>query len=344
MSDKTEQPTARRLERALREGDVPVSHAVMQAIGMLVALALVPAALSATVARSIDMLRASLASAAEVSSPIPPQNVALVAVELCGPLLLAVAAAVAVAGFVQSKGAFALRKISPDLSRMSPLSLLRGLASPQRAFAILRAMVTVVVVAWLVVHRFEVHILDLARTAGRIDAAIMVAGTLSLRIARDVLLVLMGLAVMDLLVTHRSWLSRLKMTKAEVKREHRESEGDPELRAARDRAHQELLTAATIGAVRDATVLIVNPVHLANALRYRGDEDDAPTLIAKGQGDLARKMVEAAHAYGIPVVQDVTLARALSELTEGDAIPPGLYEAVAIILRDIAEQTSHDEA
>jgi flagellar biosynthesis protein FlhB len=344
MSDKTEQPTARRLERARREGDVPVSHAVMQAMGMLVALALVPAALSATAAESIDMLRASLASVDHATSPIPPQNVALVAVGLCGPLLLAVAAAVAVAGFVQTGGVFALKKVAPDLSRVSPLSLFRRIASPQRAFAILRAMVTVVVVAWLVVRRFEEHILDLARTAGRIDAAILAAGTLSLGIARDVMLVLMGLAVLDLVVTHRSWLARLKMTKAEVKREHRESEGDPELRAARDRAHQELMTAATIGAVRDATVVIVNPVRLANALRYREDEDEAPTLVAKGQGELARRMVEAAHAYGIPVVQDVTVARALSELTEGDAIPSGLYEAVAVILRDILEQTEGDGA
>ena len=98
-----------------------------------------------------------------------------------------------------------------------------------------------------------------------------------------------------------------------------------------------------IHAVRDATVVIVNPTHLANALRYVEGEDDAPLLVAKGEGDLARRIVEAAHAYGIPVVQDVPVAHALAEIAEGDSIPPGLYEAVAAILRDIMEQEESED-
>ncbi|PKN31192.1 MAG: hypothetical protein CVU63_25225, partial [Deltaproteobacteria bacterium HGW-Deltaproteobacteria-20] len=90
--------------------------------------------------------------------------------------------------------------------------------------------------------------------------------------------------------------------------------------------------------VREATVVIVNPTHLANAIRYVEGEDEAPVLVAKGDGDLARRIVEAAHAWGIPVVQDVPVARALAELAEGEPIPPGLYEAVAAILRDMIEQ------
>ena len=338
MSERTEAPTPRRLERARREGNVPMSAAVLQAVGMLIALVLAPSALSATAQRATEMFRSALQHADEPMAVIPASHVAWVAVELSFPLLVAVAAVVALAGFVQTRGVFALGKVAPDLGRMSPLSLFRNLASSQRVFGIVRAMVTALVVAALVVRRLELHMLDLARTAGRIDEAVAVAGTLVVGVTRDVVLVLLVLAVADMVVAHRAWWSRLKMTPSEVKRDHKESEGDPQVKAARERAHQEVLHSAAIHAVREATVVIVNPTHLANALRYVEGEDEAPVLLAKGDGDLARRIVEAAHAWGIPVVQDIPVAHALAELTEGEPIPPGLFEAVAAILRDMIEQ------
>jgi FlhB-like protein len=89
-----------------------------------------------------------------------------------------------------------------------------------------------------------------------------------------------------------------------------------------------------VAAVKQATIVIVNPTHLATALHYQEEEDEAPRVVAQGQGDLARRMIEAAHAYGVPVVRDLPVARALSELEIGDEIPEELYEAVAEILRE----------
>jgi flagellar biosynthesis protein FlhB len=90
-----------------------------------------------------------------------------------------------------------------------------------------------------------------------------------------------------------------------------------------------------VHAVREATVVIVNPQHLATALRYLEAEDDAPTVVASGEGDLAQRIQDAARTYGIPIVRDVPVARALSELEIGDTIPEALYEAVAEILREV---------
>jgi flagellar biosynthesis protein FlhB len=143
------------------------------------------------------------------------------------------------------------------------------------------------------------------------------------------------LGAIDYVFVRRAWLLRNRMSKDEVKREHREAEGDPEVKAARRRAHQEALAGSMIAAVKSATVLIVNPTHLATALRYHETEDDAPTVIAHGEGDLARRLVEAAHAYGVPVVRDVPVAHALRELQLGDEIPEALYEAVAEVLREL---------
>jgi flagellar biosynthesis protein FlhB len=90
-----------------------------------------------------------------------------------------------------------------------------------------------------------------------------------------------------------------------------------------------------VSAVRDASVVIINPTHLACALRYddAAGEDAAPTLVAKGSGALAQRIVEAAKLHGVPVIQDVPVARALIELEVGTEIPEALYEAVAEILR-----------
>jgi len=86
------------------------------------------------------------------------------------------------------------------------------------------------------------------------------------------------------------------MSKDEIKREYRESEGDPALKAARRRAHQEALTGATLGALKTASVVIVNPTHLATALKYSEEEDSAPAVIAQGQGEMAKLIVDAARA------------------------------------------------
>jgi len=104
-----------------------------------------------------------------------------------------------------------------------------------------------------------------------------------------------------------------------------------------------MLAAATINAVKDATVVIVNPEHLATALRYVEGEDDAPRVVASADGELAQQIQEAARAYGIPIVRDVPVARALSELEVGDTIPEALYEAVAEILREIWEAEEPEE-
>ena len=129
------------------------------------------------------------------------------------------------------------------------------------------------------------------------------------------------------------------MSKDEVRREHKEAEGDPQHKAARERAYHELLAQATVANVRTASVVVVNPTHLACALRYDEKEgDEAPVVVASGEGELAARIVREAEAYGVPVVRDVPLARALVELQVGEVIPEALYEAVAEVLREIAGQ------
>jgi type III secretion protein U len=207
-----------------------------------------------------------------------------------------------------------------------------------RLFAVARSFIAGGAVALLAWQELRGAIIDLTHLAGRIEDVGVVAGRIAGSLAWKAALVGLGLGALDLLVTRRAWLRRLRMTKEEVKREHKESECDPQVKAARDRAYQELLAQAAVGNLRQASVVVVNPTHIACALRYAEAEgDEAPVVVASGEGELAARIVKAAHDYGVPVVRDVPLARALVELSVGDSIPEALYEAVAEILREVME-------
>jgi flagellar biosynthetic protein FlhB len=130
---------------------------------------------------------------------------------------------------------------------------------------------------------------------------------------------------------------RLMMTRYEVERETKETEGDPQHKARRQEIHQEIANSAMLEAVEDADFVVCNPTRLAVAMRYCKAKHDAPVVVAKGQHLLAQKIKQRARRAGVPVLRDVSLARALWELQVDQEIPPALYEAVAAVLRVVAE-------
>lgn len=341
MSEKTEEATPKRLRKAQEEGDSPISSFASQAVAFLAAVAIAPAAIAAVAERAGTDLRAAIARAGDPSLAIhfDPAALATSVVILSAPILAAAAIASAVASVVQSGGVIATKKLAPKLDRLDLVAGFRNLFSPTRLVAILRAALFGAGVSFLSYSLLRDHAPDIARSTGRLSAAAMVAGVLALAIVKRAAILGLFLAVVDVVVTRRSWRKKLMMSKTEVKQEHKESEGDPQLKAARERAHHEMLTAATIANVRHATVVVVNPVHIACALRYDEEGgDEAPVLVSSGEGEMAAKIVEAARQYGVPVLQDVPLARALVELEIGTAIPEALYEAVAEILREAWEE------
>lgn len=147
-------------------------------------------------------------------------------------------------------------------------------------------------------------------------------------------LVMAVIAVADLVWSRFHWRQDLRMTKQEVKDEHKQSEGDPIVKSrlrslARDRARRRMMTA-----VPKATLVIANPTHYAIALKYVRDEDSAPLVVAKGQDLVALKIRELAEANGIPVFEDVALARSMYKQVSVDSvIPAQFYQAVAELVR-----------
>ncbi len=332
MSDKTEKPTAKRLRKAREQGDSPRSAALAQAVGFAVALSLAPAALTTLAVEAGGLLRAAIERPDE---PLSPLEIATAVVSLTAPLVLATAFGCAAATLVQTGGALSVSRLAPSLDRLNPVSGAKQLFGPERWFGVLRALAAALFVAYFTLRTLQGFAADIAFGVGEPASAGALVAALGKRIAWGAALFGLGLGALDFLFTHRAFLRRNRMSKDEVKREHRESEGDPEVKAARRRAHREALAGSALNAVKNATVVIVNPTHLAVALRYDEEQDQAPKILAQGEGDLAKQMIEAARAYGVPCVRDVPIARALTELEVGDEIPEALYEAVAEILREI---------
>ncbi len=337
-SEKTEEPTPQRLRKAREQGDLPFSGTLTQTAALIAALALLPASAQAAVAQFRALLQQVL------SGPLPsPFELAAVILVLTAPMLLSAATAALAFGFVQTQGQVALVKLTPKLSNLDPIEGLKKLFKADRLFQVARAMLLATIVTWLSVDLISGQLSSLAASVGNLEAAQFLSATLVRRLLWITAGVSVALAAVDVLITRQQWLKRNRMSKDEIKREHKESEGDPQIKQQRRRAHQEMLNQASVLSIKDATVLIVNPTHIATALRYADDESNAPTLIAKGQGVLARQLMDAARAYGVPIVRDVPVARALHELELGDEIPELLYEAVAEILREAWAQDHPDD-
>ena len=332
MSDKTEQATPKRLAKARAEGDSPVSAALSQSVGFVAALSVLSGAAGLAAQQGSSLLSAALR---HPNQPASPGALVKIVLGLTLPILLVAAAASAAASFAQTGGVVSAKKLSPSLDRLNPFTGLQNLFSWQRLVGIARALLAASLVAWFALHVLRAHASDFVSAVGRASAAPALAASLALKISWFAGALGLGLGSLDLLLTRRAWFMRQRMSKDEVKREHRESEGDPAVKAARRRAHQEALTGATLGALKTASVVIVNPTHLATALKYSESDDQAPSVVAQGQGEMAKLIVEAARAYGVPIVRDVPVARALNDLELGDEIPEALYEAVAEILREI---------
>ena len=157
---------------------------------------------------------------------------------------------------------------------------------------------------------------------------------MAIEIIVSITIIMVVIALIDVIWTRFHWLQDLRMTKQEVKDEHKQSEGDPIMRARlrslqRDRARRRM-----ISDVPRATLVIANPTHYSIALRYVREETAAPVVIAKGQDLVALKIREIAEQNDIPVFEDVTLARSMyNQVSVDNVIPPQFYQAVAELVR-----------
>ena len=145
--------------------------------------------------------------------------------------------------------------------------------------------------------------------------------------------VFLFVAVLDIAWQRHSWIKKLRMSMRDIRQEHKENEGDPMIKGNRQQMHREWAEQNAVGAARSASVLVVNPTHIAIALEYDPESCPIPVMAGKGEGPLAQAMREAAEEAGVPIIRHVPVARGLYENgAVDDVIPRDMFDAIAQII------------
>jgi flagellar biosynthetic protein FlhB len=335
---KTEAPTKRRLDEARRQGDIPKSSDVAS-FAALAGAGSATLLLGGLAARQMtERLLPFIARPDAIDlSGTGGVGVARAAFEAAEPAFWVVGAtaACAVAANVAQQGfVWTTAKLQPDLGRlniMNGVKRLFGIDGIVQFFKSLAKVFTLAAVAYWVLQPKAAALQNLSA----LDlAAVLPVSMDALRaLLIGVLIVLAVIALADFLWQRQRFMTRLSMTKEEIKEDTKQSEGDPHVRAKLRAERMRRSKRRMVQAVPKATLVVMNPTHYAVALRYVSGETPAPVCVAKGLDALALKIREIAEEHAIPVVEDPPLARALYAAMEVDqAIPREHYEAVARVV------------
>lgn len=336
--DKTEEPTARKLEEAINKGDVARS----MEIGTFFVLCGLTLALMISAGSSARDGALSLRSFLMNAHMVPAEGHALIGVTTRGlmselgavSLTLAFLVIAGLAGaMVQHRVLWTYEPLIPKLNRISPMAGFKRMFGKEGLVNFVKGLVkialvgiVVCVVLWRERDRFE--------SFARLDVSAILPATLtlSLKLMGSVLAVYAFVAIGDFVYQKMSWYKRQRMTKQELKDEYKNTEGNPEIKAKLRQLRAQRLKRRMMANVPKATVVITNPTHYAVALQYEQGMG-APVCVAKGVESVALKIREIAGEANVPIIENRPLARALYATVEVDEeIPTEHYQAVAEVI------------
>lgn len=337
--DKTEEPTEHKLRKSREKGEVARSQDVAVAASLLAVLI----TLRATAHGMWDHLHTLWALSTDWGHgdlPVPEllrrmQGMLLQGVMAFAPLPLAGAMG-AFIGLVSHVGFMvAMEAVAPKPEKLDPAAGVKRLFSLKSLLQLLMMVLkaTVIGVAlWIVVR----HLLPLI--SGAAYQSVPGVGALAWQAITLVLTIAVGvfgvLAPVDFMLQKHLYIKGQRMSKDEVKREHKSQEGDPHLKGQRRQIMRENVEGlAPRKAVASAQAVVVNPTHYAVAIRYVAEETGLPIVVAKGVDGQALHIRRLARELGVPIFANPPLARALHKVPHGQTVPPDLFEPVAAVLR-----------
>ena len=337
-TEKTEDPTQKRLDEALKRGDVVKSQEVNTwfiIAGATLVLMVFSGGMTSDLTATMRGLLAN-AHAINMDGPALPrlfqrigaETIAAVAI----PFLLLLLAALG-GNLIQHKLVWSIEVLAPKFSKISPAAGFKRLVSKQALANLAKGLIKLALVGGVLTALMwpeRWRIMALERTD---PAAVMpLAQMLALKLLGAVVAMMAIVAIADYLFQYRQWYERQKMSLRELKEEFKQNEGDPAVKGKMKQVRQTRMRRRMIAAVPKASVVITNPTHYAIALKYeRGME--APVCVAKGVEALALKIREVAGEHSIPIVENPPLARALHATVEVDqTIPVEHYKAVAEVI------------
>ena len=337
-SEKTEEPTAKKLRDARDKGQIAKSQDVTTAVLMCTLFAVIAVLWDWLLQQLREMILLPAAFYGvpfERALPAVATGLVLKGLVVCLPFLGAAFVAGVAGAYFQVGPLLSFESIKPDLQKLDPMQKAKEIFSAKSIIELLKSFAKVCIISYFVYAVVRDSVDGLSRMPYG-DAGALLAGIAAVmrNLTIKVGLAYVGIAAFDYAFQKYQHIKELRMSKDEVKREYKESEGDPHIKGKRKQLHQEMLADQQVQRTRKATVVVTNPTHFAVAIYYDEADNLLPRVIAKGADHVARSMVAAAKEEGIPVMQNVMLARALhADVPLDHFIPSDLIEPMAEVLR-----------
>lgn len=340
--EKTEEPTSKKREDARKEGNIPksqeVGHVIVLLAGIIFLRLYVP-----TIGRLISeslvfftgiLTPESIKSAGDVNFI---QNLFIRGMitffQAALPVALMILFWGLVSNLLQVGFLFTTKPLEPKFSKINPISGFSKFFSVRSMVEAIKNLIKLAIVgsiAYVTVKGEYAEVLSACNVS--VKAIMVEMLLLAYKVSMRIVLTLIVVAILDLIYQRYDNTQKLKMTKQEVKEEHKQQEGDPQVKARIRQLQREMASRRMLQEVPEATVVITNPTHLSIAIKY-DDGMSAPLVVAKGADHMAMKIREVAAEHDIPMVEDVPLARGMYEQVEpGDEVPVEFFNAVAEVL------------
>ncbi|RMH05430.1 MAG: flagellar biosynthesis protein FlhB [Nitrospirae bacterium] len=337
--ERSERPSARRLEQARERGQVPSTKELPPVLVLFGAMAMIvlwmPQAWK-NLQRSSQQwweLAGTMALTPETTYGLMRNIVEQGLLPLL-PFALALALLGALGIVIQTGFLWVKEGLQPKVSKLNPIQGLKRIVSLRGVIELVKSLLKLglaAVVAYLIGQKWLPVIVQLS--AMQFTDALQTVGEVTFWLVLWVGLTFLVLALADFGYQRWQFLRDLRMTRQELKEELKDVEGNPLIRSRRLSLQRERARQRMMQAVPKADVVITNPTHIAVALKYEPEKADAPTVVAKGAGFLAERIKEIARSASVPILENKSLARSLFKLVDvGKEIPTDLYKAVAEVL------------
>lgn len=340
--ERTEQPTEKRRRDARKRGQVAKSME-------LNSVAVLSFGLFSLFMFSSWMLQQMIGGFTSAYDLIPSVNISIASAQdifIANGLrvvwtVLPMMAIIAIAGiavnFIQVGANISVEPITPKAEKLDIVKGFKRMFSQKTAVELAKNILKLVIVGIIAYLTIKAELPDIFKLPDlSVGAIIKFATGVAFKLGLRIALALLFLSVLDFAFQKYDHIKNLRMTRQEVKEEFKEHEGDPQIKSRVKRIQREMAQKRMLKEVETADVVLTNPTHIAVALRYDMEQDLAPRVVAKGERLIAEKIKEVAEKFGVPVIENKPLARALFEIAEiGMLIPEKLYRAVAEVLAHI---------
>ena len=343
MSDRTEEASPKKKKDERKKGNVAKSKEVVNALtfsGIIISALIFSDKLLIELKNFIAMFLDAdylLLNIDSLGSKQLISSAALTFFKLFLPIGLIIVLLGIVGNVMQTGFMFIGEPLKPSISKLNPINGLKNMFSA-RTFGTFVKNLVILVVLGIISYNFVMDNLSEILNIGNVYLPYLpqtIEHILN-KLLIQIFLCLVVIAALDFAYQFYTHKKQLRMTKQEVKEEYKQQEGDPQIKSRIKQKQRQIAQSRMMKAIPEATVVIVNPTHIAIALRYDETKDSAPVVVAKGADYVALKIKEIAKEHDVPIIEDIPLARSLYPQVELDKeIPVDFYQAISTILISI---------